>query len=479
MNGTYDVIVAGAGTAGLPTAISAAERGARVALIEKTGEVGGSLHVTAGQMSAAGTKLQARRGIEDTPDSHFEDAMRISKRTADADLVRLAVDLAPGTVDWLTDQGFEFDPVCPEIFFGHEAYSVARTYWGVGGGRTILKFLRPLLDAAIATGRLDLRLDTELTAIQRGENGHITGVEVRGPDGPPETLPAPNLVMTTGGYGANAGLFAEWTQGFPLFSAARESSTGEGIVLGQQAGAARRNAEKFLPTFGGIAIAGRPGRIDFDDLPNLTPQLRPPWEIYVNLKGERFVAEDNPSVDAREHALIAQPELTFWIVYDETARTSSEPFLGGWLTDETAWSGDAVMQAFDDHASFQRADSIAALAKACGLDAEALEQTVAAYNAGVKSGSDALGRAHLPAPLAAAPYYAIMAHGVVLKTAGGLTVDTRLRVIGEDGNPIPGLYAAGEAIGGATLSGQSFVGGMSVTPALGFGRLLGRQILEW
>ncbi len=475
---TYDVIVVGAGTAGLPTAITAAERGANVALVEKTGEVGGTLHLTAGQMSAAGSKLQASKGIVDTPDSHFEDAMRISKNTSDPELVRLAVNIAADTLDWLTDLDFEFDPDCPMIFYGHEAYSVARTCWGIDGGRSILKVVRPLLDAAIESGNVDLMLSTEMTGILQDESGKITGLAVRGRDGD-QTLSGPNVVLTTGGYASNAELFAEWTSGVPLFSTARESSTGTGILLGQKAGGVVRNGDKFLPTFGGIEIQGEPGRVDFNDLPNLTPQNRLPWEIYVNLKGERFVAEDHPSVDAREHALMAQPEMTFWIIYDDNARANSEPFIGGWLTEDTGWNADDIAKAFESHPSFQTAPSIELLAGKCALDASTLSATVSTYNEAVVSGTDPLGRSHMPTNIATAPFYGVKAHGIVLKSPGGLTVNTRLEVTDKAGAPISGLYAAGEAIGGATLSGQSFVGGMSVTPCLGFGRLLGREILQW
>ena len=479
LDGPFDVIVIGAGTAGLPTAISAAERGARTLLVDKSDDIGGTLHVTAGQMSAAGTELQRRKGIEDHPDSHFEDAIRIAKGTSDADLVRLAVDLAPGTLDWLTGEGFEFDPVCPKIFYGHEAYSVARTYWGVDGGRSHLKVLRRLLARARETGRLDLRLETKMTGLTGDGTGAITGIEVRGAGGGVERIEGKNVVLTTGGYGADPKLFARLTQGFPLFTCAMPTSTGEGILCGESAGGVIRNGEKFLPTFGGIEVAGEPGRIDFENMPNLIPQVRPPWEIYVNLKGRRFVAEDNPSVDAREHALMKQPEMTFWIVFDDHILRNAPPFLGNWLTNRNEWDAASIEAAFDSHPSFRRGATLAELAGLCGLDESALSATVADYNRAAKTGNDPLGRTNFPAPISQPPFYAVKAHGTLLKSPAGLTINTKLQVLDKDGRPIPNLHALGEAIGGATLSGQSFVGGMSVTPALGFGRLLGGKLLQW
>jgi len=116
MTEQYDVIVVGAGTAGIPCAAAAAARGGRVLLVEQNEDVGGTLHLSAGQMSAAGTQLQKDRGIEDHPRLHFADAMRISKNTADPDLVNLAVNLAPDVIDWLMVEGFAMHPDCPMIF---------------------------------------------------------------------------------------------------------------------------------------------------------------------------------------------------------------------------------------------------------------------------------------------------------------------------------------------------------------------------
>lgn len=97
----YDLIVIGAGTAGIPAAIFAAARGARVLMLDAANDIGGTLHLSTGQMSAAGTKLQASLGIVDSAQAHFDDVMRISKGTADPELVRLAVDNAATSFDWL------------------------------------------------------------------------------------------------------------------------------------------------------------------------------------------------------------------------------------------------------------------------------------------------------------------------------------------------------------------------------------------
>ena len=130
MTQDYDVIVVGAGTAGIPAAGFAAMRGARVLLIEAADRIGGTLFLSGGNMSAGGTRVQAAKGIDDSPDRHYDDIMRISRYSADSTMVRLAVDNAPDTIHWLLDIGFEMLPEMPVINYGHEAYTVPRTYWG-------------------------------------------------------------------------------------------------------------------------------------------------------------------------------------------------------------------------------------------------------------------------------------------------------------------------------------------------------------
>lgn len=131
---TFDLIVVGGGNAGLPTAIFAADRGAKVAIVEAAGIVGGTLHLSSGQMSAAGTRLQRQRGIIDSPDLHYADVMRISKNTANPEILRLAVNAAAPAFDWLMDQGFKPIDAHPITGTTHEPYSQPRYVWDVTAG---------------------------------------------------------------------------------------------------------------------------------------------------------------------------------------------------------------------------------------------------------------------------------------------------------------------------------------------------------
>ncbi|MBV9582554.1 MAG: FAD-binding protein [Chloroflexi bacterium] len=130
-----EVVIVGAGTAGLPAAIAAADGGAHVVLIDKQTRVGGMLHVSTGQFSGAGTRLQRQRGIQDSPECHLADVERLSHGLANPELLRASVARQGGTVDWLEALGFDFVPDSPRLIFGHELYGVPRTFQGRQDGR--------------------------------------------------------------------------------------------------------------------------------------------------------------------------------------------------------------------------------------------------------------------------------------------------------------------------------------------------------
>ncbi|MDO9526457.1 MAG: FAD-binding protein [Gemmobacter sp.] len=466
----FDILIIGAGTAGMPCAIESVAAGARVLVVEQAAEPGGTLHVSLAQMSGAGTARQRSRGITDSPADHQADIERINRGTGRSDLLARATRLQAETVDWLMDNGFQMDPTCPQILYLHEAYRTPRTYWGIDRGISVLHVLRPLFDAAMARPGAQVRYRTEAVSLTT-ESGAVTGAVLRDLDtGRDHTVTAGAVVMASGGYGGNPDRFARWTGGRRLYTAAMDTSTGAGIEMAESIGAAVTGHDMFLPTYAGIVEHPDGHRIVWDHMPLLTPQGRQPWELHLTPEGRRFVQEDIDSVDARERALNDLPGLSFWCVFDDRILADAPPLLPGWSADELddAWAG---------HASFVIADGLDDLARATGMDLAVLTETIAAYNLGQATGAaDPMGRRHRPLPIEGPRYRAILMHGMVLKTPAGLAVDTDLRVLDDSARPIPNLYALGEAMGGSTLSGKAFVGGMSVTPALAFGRWLGQTL---
>lgn len=465
---SWDVIVCGAGSSGMPAAIFAARRGARVLLIDAADEVGGTLHLAGGHMSAAGTRLQEARGIHDSPDEHYQDVMRISRGTANPELLRLAVDNAADTVHWLLDLGFEASPECPAIVYGHEAYSIPRTYYGREKAISILKVVRPELLKMVADGDITLELRTKVKAL-RVEGDRVTGIEVMGPDGNMRTEIGRNIVLSTGGYAANEAMFQRFSGNYPLFTQAYPYSQGNGFQMVLDLGGEVRYGEYFLPTYGRVKDPKDPSRIAH--LTVMTPQSRQPWEIHVNLDGERFGAEDDPSPDSRERTLMRQRDLTFWVIYDEAIRRQAPDLF------INISNGD-LEALWNKNPSFVRSDSLVDFAARTGLSKGSLMATIDGYNASVAANKDSLGRKHLPLAIGEAPYYAVMHHGISVIGFAGIRVSPDLRVMRRDGTTMKNLYAAGEMLGSA-MKGNSFASGMAVTPALTFGRLLGSRILQW
>jgi len=467
----WDVIVIGAGTAGMPLAIFAAARGARVLVIEHNDHLGGQLHWSSGQLSAAGTRLHAAQGISDSPEQHLADAIRISRGTVDTEAIRVVIDNAADTLHWLLDLGYEVHADHPIVYFAHEPYSVPRTFFGPDKAVGIFRAMLPLYQAEERAGRIQTRLSTDVIGWVADEKGAVAGVRYRDAQGVEGSASARNIVLATGGFARHAERFKAWT-GYPLYSWCSEHSQGTGHLLGLEAGGVLKHGDKYLCTFAGIQNPKDPAQ--YNVLTHLTPQLRQPWELYVNFNGERFMREDDPSVDSREHALQEQPEMSFWAIYDagivDAAKT---PFFFGLTPAE-------IEVLWNTHDSFKRAASIAQLAHACQLPEAALTRTLAAYNQAVEHKHDAaFGREHLPHRIDTGPLYAVLHRGLSVVGWAGLDTDSQLRVLRADGSPIPNLYAVGEVRGFGLMNGNAFIGGMGLQPALTMGRLLGQRMLQW
>jgi fumarate reductase flavoprotein subunit len=451
----YDVVVVGAGSAGLPAAIAAADRGGRVCLIEGSDDVGGTLPLTRGWMSGAGTRRQAERGIVDTAQAHYEDVLRNSQGGADPAFVRLACALQGPLIDWLQDNGFEMAPDAPRAARGEGGYRIPRTYWGVDEGRSILKVLRPLLDAHVAAGRIGLMLNTKASTLAT-DGAAVIGVVAD--DG--RRLLGHAVVLATGGYGSNPALFAQLHDGAVVGSGALPAAQGAGLAMGLGAGGVVAHSEKYICNFGGVLDHTlSPPRYRAPG--GLTAEDRLPWEIVVDRQGQRFYAEDTHDAETRARALQARGGQA-WVIYDAAIRQRAPSLF-------RYFSADKAERFYDADGPIFSADSLRQLAEHAGVDPVGLDRAVAAYNRAVDGQSDALGRRHLPRRIETAPFYALPIMAYTVRTTAGLKVDTEFHVLDAHDCPIPGLYAVGEVLGG-------LLPGMSLTSALAFGKYLGSQL---
>ena len=468
----YDLIVVGAGTAGMPAAIFAAERGANVLVVEKSPVPGGTLDRSGGQISGSGTVFQRAKGIDDSPDAHYADNMRISRNTVDPVITRLFVDNAGDSINWLAANGFEALDEHPVLGGGHEYFTTRRYHWGKDGGRSILATMEPLYNAAERDERITTLMSTGVVDLIQDNAGAVVGVVAEDEDGRLTDYMSKHVILACGGCAANPRMFSDLHNMELTGQFAYPYSQGAGLTLGQSAGGYIRGGEKYLASFGTV--------LQDDTYPSVRetsftsrPDVRAAWEVFVNSDGHRFMREDHPSVDYREHRLTAQSGQRAWVIADQEIMDKAPMAYAG-------WGKDQLMDAFDGHPMFTKAETLDVLGVKAGINPVNLATSITKYNRSIAEGTtDAFGRQNRPLPVSKGPYYAVRITGISLLSFAGLAVDDKLRVVRPDGSAVPNLYAAGEIIGAGATSGNAYTNGSMVTPAVTFGRLLGQRMLNF
>jgi fumarate reductase flavoprotein subunit len=344
----------------------------------------------------------------------------------------------------------------------------------VDKGVSILRVCQQQLQPHLDSGRVSVRLDTEVTNLIQEADGRVTGVVARDQEGNRHEFMGRNIALTSGGYTSNSNFVWELEGVTDYAYNTYPFSKGAGISLGLQAGGYLRGGDKFLPLFASVladdnypsAIAGSLRHMPAD---------RPLWEILVNVYGKRFVNEESDTFFAYEDALSKQPDMKCWAVFDEAILRETPPLLSGKLE----WTTESIRKALHSKTPmFYMGQTVEELATNAGIGKEGLVETVENFNRGRKEGRDEFGRTKMPRAIAEPPFYAIRAHGTGLISFAGLAVDNNLRVVRKSGEPIEGLYAAGELLGAGQLMGRFYCGGMTVTPSLTFGRLLGQRFFK-
>ncbi len=469
--GNFDLIVVGGGTAGMPAAIFAAERGAKVLVIEKSPVLGGTLDRSGGQMSASRTVFQKRRGIEDSPDDHFADNMRINSWTSDPLVTRMFVDNAGESLNWLAANGFEVGADHPVKGNGHEYFTIARYQWGKDGGRSILATMEPLFRKQMEAKRITLMLNTGALDLVQDKAGRVVGVTAEDETGKLTDYMGKNVALATGGCASNPRMYQD-LHGVSLTSQiAYPYAQGMGFTLGLAAGGYLRAGQNYIGSFGGIlADDNYPSTVEgsFEH----HPDIRQPWEIFVNARGDRFMREDHPSIDYREKALSRQSGQRAWVIADQEMMDKAPVMV-------PRWGKEKVMASYGTHPMFTKADTLNALANKAGINPTGLAASIAAYNRSLGEGTtDSFGKTHRPTKYGKGPFYALRITATQLKSFAGIAIDEQLRVIRADGSAVAGLYAAGEVIGGGVTGGAAYTNGSMVTPALTFGRMIGQKMIK-
>lgn len=449
-----DVLIVGAGPAGLAAAVEAAVTGEKVILLEKMPVLGGALLYTGGTISGAGTKVQVAQGIEDSPESHFLDSIIEGDFKVDPELLMLYCNLAGPTIDWLVDElGVEITEAvfAPE----HTLYSVPRTYKPamINGKAAVLHHL---LNKIEELDNLEIYSSTEAVKLIQDElSGRVIGVMAVNDEGQLlQFYGQKGVILATGGFGNNAALLQKHAKGSEnWFMIAAPGATGDGHRMAREVGAKLVNME-FFPTYNyGFERANGQASMVY-----VRSELF--GGLYINENGKRFVNE-MASQKEREKALRDQPNSTMYEVFDESIRlANNRPNINALCE-----SGEIVS-----------ANTPEELASKLGLDPKVFSETINTYNGYVEAGIDQdFGKAPLTTKLETAPYYAAKLRPLGLLTLGGVKIDLDTRVLNSDGMAIEGLYAAGELLG--AVHGTHISSGNGITAPLAFGRFAAQNVV--
>jgi tricarballylate dehydrogenase len=470
-NTPFDLVVAGCGVAGLSAAVSAAESGAKVAVIERAAreERGGQSRYTEAYL-----RMKSLTEVTDDFETHLAEngsgaidpdlveetahsqrgALAKSLSLADPSVIERFSESAGGTIRWLQDMGVRFDFLPTQFLTKSQPRLLP-----VGGGAALVDAL------AVRAEQLGVTFFYETTALalRQDSAGRVNGLKVR-TRGEGTKILGGQVVLACGGFEGSAEMMTRYVGPRSVYlrpvCKGGYYNRGEGIAMGLAAGAAAcgdfgsYHAEPVDPR-SGIA---EPSVFIF------------PYGILVNLDGKRFADEAPGTVDAYyervTRRIYEQRDGTAWVVLD--ARHTRVPnYKLGIRTDKPPVAGDTLAQ----------------LAQKIGVPADALQATVSEYNAACVQGEwkplelDGLAtrglvppKSNWATPLVEGPFHAYPIISSNVFTFGGLKIDTEARVVDADGEPIPGLYAAGETAG---LYYRNYTGATSVLKGLVFGRIAG------
>lgn len=440
-----DVVIVGAGGAGLTAAVRATQAGAKVLVLEKMPFVGGNSLKASGGMNCADTKFQAALDITDSGVPQFiEDTMNGGHGINDLALVTTMAENSAEAVDWLESIGAPLPKVAAT------GGTVHKYLHSPEDGSPVGEYLVAKLDEEAKKNGIEVMLNTTATEILM-DGGAAVGVKAN--DAAHEyTINAKAVVLATGGFGANFDLMCSFNPSLAnAVTTNHPGATGDGILMAEAVGAATVDMDQIQlhPTvYQATSML-------------VSEKMRSLGAILVNQNGVRFT-NDLATRDAVSNAELEQPGGYAWIIFDQN------------LVDNNKSAAKYIEQGMA-----VTGDTYEALAEAMNVDAEAFVKTMETWNAAVATGEDAeFGRNNgMDADLSTAPFYAIQIAPGIHHTMGGVKIDTATRVIDTEGQPIPGLFAAGETTGG--VHGGNRIGGNAVCDFVVFGRIAGANAAEY
>ena len=488
-----DVVVVGAGGAGMTAAITAAGEGKSVVILESQSMVGGNSVRATGGMNAGKTVYQDENefgesaGVEKTlktaaekyadnetitalaktvseqwaayqanPTGYFDsvelmelDTMIGGKGINDPELVETLCANSADAINWLDEHGITLHDV--SSFGGASVKRIHRPVNAEGKTVSVGSYMIPLLQENCEKAGVKMMLDTTATEILTDANGAAVGVKATGASGETVTVNAKAVVLASGGFGANLDMVVKYKpelKGFMTTNA--PGIQGQGIEMAEAIGAATVDMDQIQihPT------------VEANTAALITEGLRGDGAVLINAEGKRFIDEVGTR-DVVSAAEIAQTGSYSWLVVDQ-AMVDASSVIQGYIKKGYTVTGETYEE----------------LGKAMGVDAAAFAETMDKWNGYVEAKNDPdFGRTSFANPLNTAPYYAVKVTAGVHHTMGGLKINANTEVLNEKGEVIPGLFAAGEVTGG--VHGANRLGGNAVADFTVFGRIAGAAASDY
>ncbi|MGY0179713.1 flavocytochrome c [Lactococcus garvieae] len=440
---SYDVIIVGSGGAGMTAAIEAKDAGMNPVILEKMPMAGGNTSKASAGLNASETSVEKAQGITDSNDKFYEETLKGGGGTNDKELLRYFVDHSAAAVDWLAQNDIVLDNLTTT-----GGMSVSRTH-RPHDGSAVGAYLVKGLEENISKRDIPVFVNSDVTKINE-KDGKVLGVEVK-IEGETKQVDSKAVVVTTGGFGANQKMIAKYRPDLKDYVTTNAAgSTGDGIEMISALGGALVDMDKIQihPT-----VFQKTGYL-------VSESIRGEGAILVNKEGKRFFNE----MDTRDKvsaAELKQDGKYAYAIFGEGTKDKVKAV-------DQYISKDMVVEA----------DNVEELAKKLDIKPEELNATVTKWNKAVADKKDSeFGRTTGMTNDISGKVYAIKVAPGIHHTMAGVKINTQTQVLKEDGQPIKGLYAAGEVTGG--LHGGNRIGGNAVADIIIFGRQAGQESAKY
>lgn len=440
---SYDVIIVGSGGAGMTAAIEAKDAGMNPVILEKMPMAGGNTSKASAGLNASETSVEKSQGVTDSNDKFYEETLKGGGGTNDKELLRYFVDHSAAAVDWLAQNDIVLDNLTTT-----GGMSVSRTH-RPHDGSAVGAYLVKGLEENISKRDIPVFVNSDVTKINE-KDGKVSGVEVK-IEGETKQVDSKAVVVTTGGFGANQKMIAKYRPDLKDYVTTNAAgSNGDGIEMISALGGALVDMDKIQihPT-----VFQKTGYL-------VSESIRGEGAILVNKEGNRFFNE----MDTRDKVSAAELKQDGKYAY---------AIFGEGTKDK--------VKAVDQYISKNmvvEADNVEELAKKLDIKPEELKATVTKWNKAVADKKDSeFGRTTGMTNDISGKVYAIKVAPGIHHTMAGVKINTQTQVLKEDGQPIKGLYAAGEVTGG--LHGGNRIGGNAVADIIIFGRQAGQESAKY